>query len=109
MCVCVCVVPHTRRHTRGIHAGAPFPNQDANLPIPPSYLLPTRCTQSWNEVSKPHYLTEGGRTGAAKVPFGWDPANLMDTFKKTNTYKGKTRTMEELKAASRTSELKNGR
>jgi hypothetical protein len=71
----------------------------ANLPIEikGSFILSVGIIEFLSEKEGVHYM-RGGKLGVGKVPFGWDPANLLK-------FKGD----EEQRRKSRLSELKNGR
>ena len=47
--------------------------------------------------------------GVVPVPFGWDPLNFMERFKKQAKSNPNGKTTAELRARSREAELKNGR
>merc|ERR1711907_290754 len=72
----------------------------ASLPveIKASFILSVGIIEFLSEREGDHYM-RGGKLGVGKVPFGWDPLNLLK-------YKGDE---EEKKRQSRLSELKNGR
>jgi hypothetical protein len=71
----------------------------ANLPveIKGAFILSVGIIEFLSEREGVHYM-RGGKLGYGKVPFGWDPLNLLK-------FKGD----EEARRKSRLSELKNGR